>query len=218
MNRSICLLLAFALGLFIFTSSHASEVTIPNTFTSGTTAVAAEVNANFTAVKDAVDDNDAAITENSEAIDTNTAAIAGVMATQAPTWHQLLTTDRFELVMNDEAVLDKETGLVWDRSPDTDTRKWTYAVDHCHKREVGGRFGWRLPTVEELSTLIDNTNSAPTLPTDHPFTDIQSARYWTDTPTSWFADYYITVNFSNGSLNDDDDEELYDSWCVRGWR
>jgi hypothetical protein len=35
----------------------AAPVTIPNTFTSGTPAVAAEVNANFTAVKTAVDDN-----------------------------------------------------------------------------------------------------------------------------------------------------------------
>ena len=39
-----------------------SDVTIPNTFSSGTPAVAGEVNSNFTAVKTAVDDNDARIT------------------------------------------------------------------------------------------------------------------------------------------------------------
>ena len=31
-----------------------------------------------------------------------------------PSWYQILSADkRFVLVMNDEAVLDKETGLVW---------------------------------------------------------------------------------------------------------
>lgn len=47
-------------------------MTIPNTFTAGTPAVAAQVNANFSAVKTAVDDNDARIT-------TNAAAIAGTL-------------------------------------------------------------------------------------------------------------------------------------------
>ncbi|VAW51062.1 hypothetical protein MNBD_GAMMA05-940 [hydrothermal vent metagenome] len=40
------------------TSVTAGEVVLPNTFTSGTAAVAAEVNDNFTAIKSAVDDND----------------------------------------------------------------------------------------------------------------------------------------------------------------
>lgn len=40
----------------------AGELTIPNTFSSGTAAVAAEVNANFTAVETEVDDNATAIT------------------------------------------------------------------------------------------------------------------------------------------------------------
>lgn len=40
----------------------AGSVTLPNTFTAGTTARAAEVNANFTAVKTAVDDNHTRIT------------------------------------------------------------------------------------------------------------------------------------------------------------
>lgn len=42
--------------LFVSTV-QAAAVTIPNTFTAGTTSSAAQVNANFTAVKTAVDDN-----------------------------------------------------------------------------------------------------------------------------------------------------------------
>lgn len=43
--------------LFITSQVFAGEVTIPNTFTAGEIAVAADVNANFTEVKTAVDDN-----------------------------------------------------------------------------------------------------------------------------------------------------------------
>jgi len=48
----------------IITSSsvYATGVTIPNTFSSGTATSAAEMNANFDAVKAAVDDNDSRIT------------------------------------------------------------------------------------------------------------------------------------------------------------
>lgn len=51
--------LAFVLGDQM---ALAGELTIPNTFTSGTEARAAEVNANFTAVETEVDDNDSRIT------------------------------------------------------------------------------------------------------------------------------------------------------------
>src|SRR5262245_24475397 len=68
------------------------------------------------------------------------------------------------------AVIDNETGLVWERSPaqilasssdscDTTSNvtSWDMAFLCCIKRNVGGRMGWRLPTVWELSTLLDMT-------------------------------------------------------------
>ncbi len=67
-----CLSIIF-LSLTIF-PTHASECTIPNTFSAGTPAVAAEVNGNFDAVKNAVDDNDSRIA-------TLTAALADLQAT-----------------------------------------------------------------------------------------------------------------------------------------
>ncbi len=56
-------------------AAWAGSLTIPNTFTSGTKALASEVNANFSAVKTEVDDNDARITTNAGAIATNKTAI-----------------------------------------------------------------------------------------------------------------------------------------------
>jgi hypothetical protein len=59
---------------------------------------------------------------------------------------------------NNAAVLDRETGLVWERSR-SNSSGFTYftAQTHCAGLSVGGRLGWRLPSVQELATLIDQT-------------------------------------------------------------
>ncbi|GAB1266046.1 hypothetical protein [Aurantivibrio infirmus] len=54
----------------------ASELTVPNTFVAGQAAVADEVNANFTAVKSAVDDNNSRITDHETRISNNTTEIS----------------------------------------------------------------------------------------------------------------------------------------------
>lgn len=53
----------------------ADSLVVPNDFSAGQPASAAEVNANFSAVKSSVDDNDSRITDNSAAIQVSAAAI-----------------------------------------------------------------------------------------------------------------------------------------------
>ena len=40
---------------------------------------------------------------------------------------------------------------------------------YAYNKNVGGRGGWRLPTVEELRSLIDLRRAIPALPSGHPF-------------------------------------------------
>lgn len=138
----------------------------------------------------------------------------------APPWSQLLAaTDRFELVMNNEAVLDKETGLVWQRNTEDTTYSWLDACDHCYKLVLGNRLGWRLPTVEELATLLDPTKGEFEihLPTGHPFTNVKSNRYWSittdpnNTSNAYNIHFGLAVVFGFAKTND-----YYYVLCVRG--
>jgi hypothetical protein len=84
---------------------------------------------------------------------------------------------------NSDAVLDKETGLVWEKSPQTTSARWSVARRTCIEKNVGGQKGWRLPSLLELRSLVDPSVAppGPTLPPGHPFLAVQSAVYWSET-------------------------------------
>ncbi len=98
-----------------------------------------------------------------------------------PSWDQTLpVAERFVLVMGGAAVLDKNTGLVWEQSPLTTTHTWSSALFQCIRRGVGGQMGWRLPSIPELASLVVPGSPAggPDLPAGHPFSNVQSSFYW----------------------------------------
>jgi hypothetical protein len=116
------------------------------------------------------------------------------------------------------AVVDLETGLVWERSPDPTTRIWTDAIIHCTDREVGGRKGWHLPMLDQLASLVDMTGtSAVRLPDGHPFLNVQSAStYWSATTFADFPHNAYGVFFADGNLTNDAKASVNLAWCVRG--
>lgn len=136
-----------------------------------------------------------------------------------PTWSQTLPADqRFQLVLNDAAVLDKETGLVWEKSPSTTTVTWIVAMYTCYNKKVGNRQGWRLPTVEELESLVDPSTTHPSLPSGHPFTNVQPVEYWSSTTLSDYPSHAWVVFFGGGNVDYFDKTDFNGNyvWCVRG--
>jgi hypothetical protein len=146
------------------------------------------------------------------------------------TWHRVLGPERFDLVMGGDAVLDHETGLVWQRQPFFSVQeKWLLAVRDCLFAEIGGRKGWRLPRAEELATLVDMSQPAPRLPSGHPFLNLApNYTYWTQTTAPWeeadgtpdLGKVFI-VEFTGGSIYSEDREidpliVWMNVWCVRG--
>ncbi|HHT9125938.1 MAG TPA: Lcl domain-containing protein [Candidatus Brocadiia bacterium] len=149
----------------------------------------------------------------------NTTKLFNELDGKPSSWYKKLpASQRFKLVLDGEAVLDLETGLVWERSPNTDTMDWYAAIYHCYNNVVGGRRGWRLPTIEELESLIDSTQGPPTLPAGHPFLNVQSSVYWSATTLAGIASNAWRVSFGGGDLDGNGEEKSFTSyvWCVRG--
>lgn len=135
-----------------------------------------------------------------------------------PSWDQTLpASTRFIVLsnMNSDAVLDRETGLVWEKSPSATLVDWENAQFQCNRSATGGRLGWRLPTLQELASLVDpSVSPGPTLPAGHPFTTVQSAVYWS--ATTFAASFAWAVVFYNGGVSVVDRSLNVFVWCVRG--
>ena len=144
-----------------------------------------------------------------------------------PAWSKALRCDkhacpRFELVLGGAAVLDHETGLVWERSPSLGLLGWHNAMHFCNLLNVGNRLGWHLPTIEQLASLIDTSSpNYPSgdgggLPVGHPFTGVPAfAAFWSATTSAFGTDQAMSIGFGSpqsavktgGAFN---------VWCVRG--
>ena len=115
--------------------------------------------------------------------------------------------ERFEVLeeFKDEAVLDKETGLVWERKPGVQLVEWPKARLLCAQKAVGGRGGWRLPAFNELSSLVDpavKDPAVPRLPRGHSFLDVKTASYWSATLFAGEPGFALAVNFQFVSGSD----------------
>jgi uncharacterized protein DUF1566 len=140
-----------------------------------------------------------------------------------PSWDQTLApSTRFIVLsnMNSAAVLDRETGLVWEKSPSTSAVTWRDAQLTCNALFKGNRLGWRLPTLQELASLADPTQSNPpnpALPAGHPFQNVQRSIYWSATTDATLANLAWAVGFDLGDVgHGDKSSNFLNVWCVRG--
>lgn len=171
-----------------------------------------------------------------------TAAAAGAIllagsahALDVRSWDQKITdaSKRFVVLasFNNEAVLDKETQLVWQRyMSNVATFHWT-AWGACSELKVGGRMGWRMPSLAELTSLIDpSVSTGAKLPAGHPFLTLSkypipaSIALWSATfdrtspqdPTSMATYRYFTLDIDTADVQADISAVDRNYICVRG--
>jgi uncharacterized protein DUF1566 len=139
-----------------------------------------------------------------------------------PSWDQKLpASTRFVVLLDwaSQAVLDRETGLVWEQAPAATITSWNGAKNTCINKPVGGRKGWRLPAVAELSSLIDPSVAfpGPTLAPGHPFTNVQTTKpYWSASTSTLIPSSAWSVDFREGVVPSSDRTLEFLVWCVRG--
>jgi hypothetical protein len=154
-------------------------------------------------------------------------ALAGV----TQNWDKALPSASRFVVLTDfggAAVRDNETGLVWEKAPDPGFHTWGLTAEtfgrssapfYCADKRVGGRSGWRLPSIAELASLSDPSVlfPGPTLPPGHPFSNVQTdAPYWSATRVAIDPIRAYVVNFDGGDVNLAGLASTLHAWCVRG--
>ncbi|HYM15929.1 MAG TPA: DUF1566 domain-containing protein [Dehalococcoidia bacterium] len=139
-------------------------------------------------------------------------------------------SDRFTCVMTSTlctptcvtqapAVLDRETGLVWERVPSSSVVDWLTAIRSCYRADTGKRQGWRLPTQAELESLRDDgVSPPPALPIGNPFGGPLTGTFWSSTQDLQTPGLAYTASFQvNGDGRDmTDGSVIHNYWCVRG--
>ena len=141
---------------------------------------------------------------------------AGVAWPPSATAQSPSSSGRFTLVMDGVAVEDKKTGLIWEQSPDLIHDTWSASVARCPAKSLGGQKGWRAPSVDELKSLVDPSQTDPALPEGHPFSNIKSEIYWSATPSKSDDIVAWQVSFFTGEPVTDQKSGTRRIWCVLG--
>ncbi len=138
-------------------------------------------------------------------------------------WHNTYpAVQRFATLaeFNNNAVLDKTTGLVWEKSPQTTIVTYNKARTFCVGRAVGGQKGWRLPSPVELRSLVGPIRglSRPRLPPNHPFLNVQATSYWAVVSEAEHGPYGKYVDIFLGNVLSLFHAKMFSFpvWCVRG--
>ena len=150
---------------------------------------------------------------------TNNGGGGGEAGNYTPRWDTSKKNDvRFTVLaeFGGAAVRDNNTGLVWEQTPSM-VLDWTSARFQCLNKAVpvvGGTRGWRLPSVTELTSLIDPSLTPPYVPTV--FTGV-TGNYWSATSLAeGGSTNKFSVSFTDGSVGTTGKSSPNNVWCVRG--
>lgn len=122
-------------------------------------------------------------------------------------------------------VTDNQTGLQWqdDYSDENDVIKvasWQEAIDYCEILSLNNHDDWRLPNINELVSLLDNTQYRPAL--NNIFANYTLRHYWSATyqapSSSPISAWYIGFDYQGEIGYEYRDSTFNNVRCVRaGW-
>jgi hypothetical protein len=116
------------------------------------------------------------------------------------------------------AVLDRETGLVWQACPVSFAQNnptWTDGMHSCWNAATGNRDGWRVPTIVELRSLGTYSPNFQ-LPNSAPFCSSTSGEYWTSTSSLLDSNAALTLSHDGTTALNKPKSGTARIWCVRG--
>jgi Protein of unknown function (DUF1566). len=98
-------------------------------------------------------------------------------------------------------VIDKITGLEWQRQDDDITRTWEDAWNYCSGLDLDGHQDWRLPGIKELQSIFDYGQVTPPAIDQVAFPNTDANVYWSATPDSSNANNAWLIFFGVNRIN-----------------
>jgi uncharacterized protein DUF1566 len=129
-------------------------------------------------------------------------------------------------------ILDNCTRLIWQQDTSTTHPVWSDAIAYCDNLVLGGKSDWRLPTANELTTMIDyslnSTRGNPAASSLFHFVFNENfpggLSYWSQTEDIETGNFQVnpptynrawTVDFSNPHTSGSLKTEPLEARCVR---
>ena len=99
------------------------------------------------------------------------------------------------------AVLDRLTGLLWLHDADEagGMLTWSQGLELARGLRERDGLAWRLPTINELESLVDASAHSPALPRGHPFRNIRDG-YWSSTTSGFEPDWSYCLYLTKGAV------------------
>jgi alpha-tubulin suppressor-like RCC1 family protein len=106
----------------------------------------------------------------------------------------------------DGTVLDTHTDILWPKDADLANLplSWQAAQQFIQEMNNGerpnlGYTDWRLPTINELETLVDEKKFYPAIPDFHPFENVQNHFYWSSSRGVDIFEYVWILDMASGN-------------------
>jgi len=106
---------------------------------------------------------------------------------------------RFSII-DDKMVRDHLTDLVWWQHAGLSAGRvsWQKAIEEVKVLNTSQPGNWRLPTINELESLVDADTHSPALPGNHPFVNLQEG-YWSSTTSAFETDWAWVLYMAKGA-------------------
>jgi hypothetical protein len=140
-------------------------------------------------------------------------------------WPNPRFTDNLVGAVSNGTVTDNLTGLIWLKNASCfGYLNWAAALvsanslasTTCGLSDGSVAGDWRLPSVQELSSMTDLSRSYPALPTGNLFTNVQPHTYWSSSTNASNTASAWDVDMVFGNVSNYDKSSSYYVWPVRG--
>jgi len=115
-----------------------------------------------------------------------------------------------------DIVIDNITGLEWQDNNETNVTSYTWmdAINYCESLNLNNKDDWRLPNINELFSIIDESAYNPSI--DNIFHYISSEYYWSSTVSTFNLEKVWLIYFQIGNRAYLSKSDTHLLRCVRG--